>query len=262
MAISKFEIEAAADDLQRALVSAQPTARLLDRLPDLDVDSAYAIQLWNVKRALASGRRISGKKIGLTSKAMQNMFNVDTPDYGHLFSDMEVTNGRIERARMIQPKVEAEIAFVLSRDLDNPREISTQDVLDSTDYVIAALEIVDTRMGDWKISLVDTVADNASSGMYVLGNVQKKISEIDLKNETMDLYKNGKKMNSGRGTDVLGDPAYCVAWLANKMRNYGTLLKKGEVILSGALSAAIAAEKGDVFKAVYSSLGQVEVTFY
>jgi len=120
MAISRFEIEAAADDLQRALVSAVPTTRLLNRFPDLDVDSAYAIQLLNVKRALASGKRISGKKIGLTSKAMQNMFNVDTPDYGHLFSDMEVTNGRIERARMIQPKVEAEIAFVLSRDLDMP----------------------------------------------------------------------------------------------------------------------------------------------
>lgn len=262
MTISKFEIEAAADDLQRALVSAQPTARILDRFPDLDVDSAYAIQLWNVKRALASGRRISGKKIGLTSKAMQDMFNVDTPDYGHLFSDMEVTGGRIERAKMIQPKVEAEIAFVLSRDLDMPGEIRVQDVLDSTEYVIAALEIVDTRIRDWKIALVDTVSDNASSGMYVLGGVRKKISETDLKNETMDLYKNGQKMNSGVGTDVLGDPAYCVAWLANKMRNYGTLLKKGEVILSGALSAAIAAEKGDTFKAVYSSLGQVEVAFH
>lgn len=262
MAISQSEIEAAADDLQRALVSAQPTTRLLNRLPGLDVDSAYEIQLWNVRRALASGKKISGKKIGLTSKAMQEMFNVDTPDYGHLFSDMEVTGGRIERAKMIQPKVEAEIAFVLSHDLDMPGEIGVQDVLDSTEYVIAALEIVDTRMGDWKIALVDTVSDNASSGMYVLGSVRKKISEINLKNETMDLYKNGQKMNSGVGTDVLGDPAFCVAWLANKMRNYGTLLKKGEVILSGALSAAIAAEKGDTFKAVYSNLGQVEVAFY
>ncbi len=177
MAVSKLEIEAAADDLERALVSAVPTVRLLNRFPDLDVDSAYAIQLWNVKRALASGKRISGKKIGLTSKAMQNMFNVDTPDYGHLFSDMEATDGRIERARMIQPKVEAEIAFVLSRDLDMPGEISTQDVLDSTESVIAALEIVDTRMGDWKISLVDTISDNASSGMYVLGNVRKSFRD-------------------------------------------------------------------------------------
>lgn len=266
MAQPKEKIGAIADRLWTALETAVPTTRLMTAHPELDVDDAYAIQLHNVARQVSAGKVISGKKIGLTSKAMQDLFNVTTPDYGHLFSDMDAgagpATGRIERAKMIRPKVEAEIAFILARDLDMPGEITAADVLAATDYVVAALEIVDTRMGDWKIGLVDTVSDNASSGMYVIGNVKKKISEIDLKAETMDFSVNGAKRNSGKGTDVLGDPALCVAWLANKMRAYGTLLRKGEVILSGALSAAIDASANDSFRADYSTLGSVEVTFY
>ncbi|HEY9054856.1 MAG TPA: fumarylacetoacetate hydrolase family protein [Rectinemataceae bacterium] len=262
MALSQKHIQEAADALDAASRSCQATEKLTLRYPGIDVDDAYAIQMLNVRRALDRGGVISGKKIGLTSKAMQDMFGVTTPDFGHLFADMEVSEGRIERSSMVQPKVEAEIAFVLARDLDMVREITAADVLAATDYVVAALEIVDSRIGNWKIGYCDTVSDNASSGRYVLGSIRKKVSEIDLKAETMDFFVNGEKRNSGKGTDVLGDPAYCVAWLANSMRKYGTLLKKGEVILSGALSAAISASAGDTFRADYSSLGHVSVAFY
>ncbi|MGB4587150.1 MAG: fumarylacetoacetate hydrolase family protein [Rectinemataceae bacterium] len=262
MALALAEIATAAEALDAATRTCVPIEKLTLTYPAIDVDGAYAVQMRNVERALGAGRKISGKKIGLTSKPMQDMFGVTTPDFGHLFSDMEAASGRIERATMIQPKVEAEIAFVLARDLDMVGEITAADVLAATDYVVAALEIVDSRIGNWKIGYCDTVSDNASSGRYVLGSVRKKIAEIDLKAEVMNFSLNGEPKNSGKGTDVLGDPAYCVAWLANSMRKYGTMLKKGEVILSGALSAAIGAGKGDSFRADYSTLGSVEVAFY
>lgn len=262
MALAPAEIVAAADALDVASRTCVPIEKLTLTYPAIDVDGAYAVQMCNVERALHAGRKISGKKIGLTSKPMQDMFGVTTPDFGHLFFDMEAAGGRIERATMVQPKVEAEIAFVLARDLDMAGEITAADVLGATDYVVAALEIVDSRIGNWKIGYCDTVSDNASSGRYVLGSVRKKIAEIDLKAEVMDFSLNGERKNGGKGTDVLGDPAYCVAWLANSMRKYGTMLKKGEVILSGALSAAIGAGKGDSFRADYSTLGFVEVAFY
>lgn len=261
MALPLKDIIAAADALDAALKSRIPIDKLTLSYPSITVDDAYAIQMRNVNKALVEGSAISGKKIGLTSKPMQDMFGVNTPDFGHLFASMEAKSGRIERASMVQPKVEAEIAFVLSRDLDMTGEITAADVLAATDYVVAALEIVDSRIGNWKIGYCDTVSDNASSGMYVLGSVRKKVSEIDLKAETMDFSMNGERKNSGKGTDVLGDPAHCVAWLATSMRKYGTMLKKGEIILSGALSAAISAGKGDSFRADYSTLGHVEVVF-
>ncbi len=259
---TKFDTGSIADSLQAAADACAPTERLTDKYPGFAVDDAYAVQMRNVVRALEAGLRISGKKIGLTSKAMQDMFGVDQPDFGHLFSWMEAPDGKIRRASLIQPKVEAEIAFVLRRDLDMAREITGADVLEATDYVVAALEIVDSRIGNWKIGLPDTVADNASSGMYVLGTVKKKIAEIDLVGESMALSLNGERKNGGTGADVLGNPAVCVAWLANAMRKYGTLLKAGEVILSGALSAALPAAAGDRFRADYSTLGSVEAVFY
>ena len=261
MSASPAIIHQAADALDSASRTCVSIPKLSETFPGLSVDDAYAIQMRNVARALSQGRVITGKKIGLTSKAMQTMIGVDTPDFGHLYDSMEVRAGTIDRVTMLLPKVEAEIAFVLSRDLDMDRDITTDDVIAATDYVVAALEIVDSRIANWKIGFVDTVSDNASSGMYILGSVKKKLAEIDLKAETMDFHVNGERRNGGKGTDVLGDPAFCVAWLANSMRRYGTILKKGEVILSGALSAAIGAERGDRFTAVYSSLGSVEVAF-
>ncbi|MES1040945.1 2-keto-4-pentenoate hydratase [Peribacillus simplex] len=231
-------------------------------ITDLDVEDAYQIQLETIRRKIQSGLEVSGKKIGLTSKAMQEVLGVDEPDYGHLLDGMKVENdGCISSSRLIQPKVEAEVAFILKKDLHGPH-ITVDDVIDATDYVVASIEVVDSRVMDWKIKLPDTVADNASSGLYILGNRKIHLSEIDLPSIQMSLYKNGDFMNQGTGEAVLGNPAACVAWLANKLHRFKGSLKAGEVILSGALSAAIEAKAGDHFSADFGEkLGKVSVYF-
>ncbi|MFJ7469543.1 2-keto-4-pentenoate hydratase [Peribacillus frigoritolerans] len=231
-------------------------------IPDLDVEDAYRIQLETIRRKTQAGLLISGKKIGLTSKAMQEVLGVDEPDYGHLLDVMEIENdGCISSLRLIQPKVEAEVAFILRKDLHGPH-ITVDDVIEATDYVVAAIEVVDSRVKDWEIKLPDTVADNASSGLYILGDSKIHLSEIDLPSIQMSLYKNGESINQGTGEEVLGNPATCVAWLANKLHRFKGSLNAGEVILSGALSAAIEAKPGDRFTADFGEkLGRVSVNF-
>ncbi|KKK36463.1 2-keto-4-pentenoate hydratase [Mesobacillus campisalis] len=229
--------------------------------PSLTVEDAYKIQIQRIEKATSGGDHITGKKIGLTSLAMQNLLCVDQPDYGHLLQSMEVPNGGIvSLSTLFQPKIEGEIAFVLKQDLTGPN-VSAESVLAATDYVIPAIEIVDSRIKDWKIKLVDTVADNASCGLYVLGTNKVKLSDVDLKSVHMKLLKNSEAVNEGSSTDVLGDPALCVAWLANKLHEYGVSLKAGEVILSGALSEAVEAKPGDQFTASFSTLGEASVQF-
>nr|WP_091662536.1 fumarylacetoacetate hydrolase family protein [Alteribacillus iranensis] len=229
--------------------------------PDLAIREAYDIQLTTIEQKVSKGEAIVGKKIGLTSKAMQELLGVSEPDYGHLLTSMEVKDkGIISRKQVMQPKVEGEIAFILKRDLKGPG-ITTEDVLEATEFVAPALEIVDSRIQDWKITLADTIADNASSGLFILGNNKRSLNEIDLVEEEMVFYKNDEEMNRGKGSAALGNPAYCVAWLANKLSEYDITLKAGEIILSGALSAAVDAAPGDQFKAVFPYLGEVEVSF-
>lgn len=229
--------------------------------PKLSVEEAYQIQLETVQRKLNQGQIVVGKKIGLTSVAMQNLLGVNEPDYGHLFNEMEVeVGGDIPFNRVMQPKVEAEIAFVLKEDLFGP-SITAEDVLRATDYVVPALEIVDSRILNWKIKLADTIADNASSGLFVLGKIPVDVQNLNLAEVKMSFYKNGELMNTGIGSDVLGHPANCVAWLANKLSQFGTSLKAGEIILSGALSAANDAKPGDEFTATFDALGEVYVRF-
>lgn len=229
--------------------------------PSFTVADAYAAQMHNVKRWTGSGRVISGKKIGLTSKGMQEQLGVDEPDFGHLFGDMDCSaSGRIPADELLQPKIEAEIAFILKDDLSG-REVTAEDVLDATEYVVAAFEIVDSRIKDWKLRLPDTVADNASAGRYVLGAKRVPPRHIDLSAIAMEIFKNGEPAGAGISSAVLGTPAYSVAWLSNKLRGYGVALRKGEVILSGALSAAPAASAGDVFEAHFSVLGDVRAEF-
>ncbi|OXM87006.1 2-keto-4-pentenoate hydratase [Paenibacillus rigui] len=236
-------------------------APLTDIYPHLTVDDAYQIQLKGIARKLGEGRQIVGKKIGLTSVAMQELLGVDQPDYGHLLDHMEVSNrGMIPVSSLFQPKAEAEIAFVLHTDLKGP-SVTVEDVLNATEYIVPALEIVDSRITDWTIKLEDTIADNASSGLFVLGNETFSAKEMDLTKVTMDLLRNGQFINSGSGSAVLGNPAACVAWLANALHDYGVRLEAGEVILSGALSAAIAVQQGDRVTADFHHLGTVEVTF-
>lgn len=228
--------------------------------PDLGIADAYKIQLLNIEKELADGRTITGKKIGLTSEAVQGMLGVNQPDFGHLLDHMAVKDGEIKRNTLLQPKVEAEIAFVLKEDIHGPNA-TEEDVLAATDYVSAALEIVDSRISNWKIGIIDTVADNASSGRYIFSDKKVDPKTIDLKAISMDFYKNGEYVNSGKGSATLGDPLFCVAWLANTLFEYGVVLKKGEVILSGALSAMLPAEAGDDFTARFSELGEISVRF-
>jgi 2-keto-4-pentenoate hydratase len=250
-----------AEHLERAVMRGEGVEPLTSLDPELTITDAYQVQLHTIDKKVQAGSKIVGKKIGLTSLAMQKMLGVDQPDYGHLLDEMVVQNGgEVPFQRVLQPKVEAEIAFVLKKDLIGPR-VSTLDVLLATDYVVAALEIVDSRVADWKIKLQDTVADNASSGLYVLGDKRVKPDEIDLSMVGSVLYKNGEMMNTGVGAAALGNPATCVAWLANKLFEFGITLKAGEVILSGALSAAVNAEPGDRFSARLAHLGEVSVSF-
>lgn len=255
-----LKYEVIAESLKQAEMSCVAIDQISKSNPDLQIPDSYKIQLINIDRELNSGKKITGKKIGLTSLAVQNMLGVNQPDFGHLLNSMEVQNNTIKRSTMLQPKVEGEIAFVLKDDIVGPNA-TVEDVINATEYVAAAIEIVDSRIANWKISIIDTVADNASSGMYVISDKKVDPKTIDLKNITMDFYKNEEKMNSGVGSAALGDPAFCVAWLANTLWEYGVVLKKGEVVLSGALSAMLVAEAGEEFTASFSELGDVSVKF-
>ncbi|MBS4208316.1 fumarylacetoacetate hydrolase family protein [Bacillus sp. FJAT-50079] len=229
--------------------------------PMLSIHEAYDIQLENIERKVAQGQKIVGKKIGLTSKAMQALLGVDEPDYGHLLDSMVVENGgAVQMQNVLQPKVEAEIAFILKKDLRGPN-VTALDVIRATDYILPAIEIVDSRIKDWKIQLPDTIADNASSAFYVLGGKPTKIEDVDLELIGMVLMKNGKVVNTGVGAAALGNPVHCVAWLANRLADFDIPLRAGEVILSGALSAAVDAAEGDSFTARFAHLGQVSVHF-
>jgi 2-keto-4-pentenoate hydratase len=249
-----------ADQLFNAERDRKAILPLTEQDSSLNIDDAYQIQLANVKRVLEMGHTVSGKKIGLTSPGIQKQLGVSEPDYGHLFASMDCKDGNIPSGDLLQPKIEGEIAFVLKADLSG-ENVTREDVIKATDYVSAAFEIVDSRIVDWKIKLVDTVSDNASSGRYVLGSKRLKLSEVDLPRVTMKLYKNGELVGEGTGAAVLGDPCISVAWLANRLRSYGVSLKAGEVILSGAFSAAPLALKGDTFAADFSSFGRIEAGF-
>ncbi|MDR2940547.1 MAG: 2-keto-4-pentenoate hydratase [Clostridiales bacterium] len=232
----------------------------LSEMDSFTLDDAYAVQLANISRVTEMGYTVSGKKIGLTSPGIQKQLGVNEPDYGHLFEAMECPNNIVSADDLILPKIEAELAFILSADLAGGN-VTEEDVINATEYVVGAFEIVDSRVADWKIKLVDTVADNASSGRYILGTKKLAPKDIDLTAETMSLYKNGAKVEEGSSAAVLGNPCKAVAWLANRLWGYGVTLKKGEVILSGAFSAAPPAQKGDTFRVEFSSLGVVEAVF-
>ena len=250
----------AAELLYNALAEREPIDGISVTYPGLTVEDAYEIQLMNVKRYLDEGKLINGKKVGLTSKPMQELLGINEPDYGHLYEDMDKKNGIIYMDDVIAPKAEGEIAFVLKEDLIGPN-VTIEDVYRATDYVLASIEIVDSRIKDWKIKLVDTVSDNGSSSCYVLGSKKVKLANISLPDIEMTVYKNGEKLDFGKGSNVLGNPAESVAWLANKLYQFGVKLNKGEVILSGAITAAPKAEKNDTFEFKFTHLGSVTAEF-
>lgn len=253
------------DKVAESLLEAERTKRaiapLTEKYPDLKVEDAYRIQLDVMAKKVKQGSKVIGKKVGLTSVAMQQMLGVDEPDYGHLLEDMRVEDGGIVKVNdLLSPKVEAEIGFILGEDLKGPN-VTFLDVLMATKYVVPTLEIIDSRIGDWKIKLVDTVADNGSSAKVVVGNQVTPIDGIDLRTVGMVIFQNGEMADTGSGAAVLGHPAQAVAWLANKLYEFGIDLKAGELILPGALTKALPVQRGDQFSAHFGSLGSVSVTF-
>ncbi|HZG80757.1 MAG TPA: fumarylacetoacetate hydrolase family protein [Brevibacillus sp.] len=257
----KQVIDVIATELLEAERSRLPIAPITERYADLDVTDAYEIQLEVMRRKLAEGRTVIGKKVGLTSVAMQKMLGVDEPDYGHLLDDMRVEDGdTVDTSEMLRPRVEAEIGFVLSQDLVGPH-VTYLDVLMATKYLVPTIEIIDSRIADWKIKLIDTVADNGSSAKVVVGKKINAIDGIDIGSVGMSFYKNDELIATGAGAAALGHPAHAVAWLANKLHEFGIQLKAGELILPGALSAAVNVEPGDNIVAQFGSLGSVSVKF-
>ncbi|MFD0653707.1 2-keto-4-pentenoate hydratase [Streptomyces malaysiensis] len=225
------------------------------------IEAAYAVQRLNLQREQATGRRIVGRKIGLTSPAVQRQLGVDQPDFGALFADMAVPEGgEVPAGRLLQPKVEAEVALVLGHDLPH-RRCTVVDLLRATDFALPALEIVDSRVRDWDISIVDTVADNASSGLYVLGASPVPLAGLNLRSVRMTMTRNGETASQGTGADCLGSPLNAAVWLASALAERGDPLRAGDLVLTGALGPMVPAAPGDVFHARISDLGAVEVRF-
>jgi 2-keto-4-pentenoate hydratase len=250
-----------ADALWDAELTRQPIAPLTGRDLDLTIDDAYAIQTHNIERRRAAGAKVGGRKIGLTSRGMQEMLGVNEPDYGVLLDDMFVEDGdEIDITTMLQPRIEAELAFVMQTDLAGPG-ITTGRALAAIAGVLPAVEIVDSRIADWKIKLIDTVADNASSGRVVVGGRMRKVNEVDLRLIGMVISRNGEVIDTGAGAAALGNPARCVAWLANKLGTFGDSLRAGDVVLPGAVHRMVAVRPGDVFRAEYAHLGAVTARF-
>jgi 2-keto-4-pentenoate hydratase len=254
-------IDRFADELARATADRQPVEPLTDRTPELVVEDAYAIQTRVIERRIAGGARAIGRKIGLTSRPMQNLLGVDEPDFGVLLDDMFVEDGdEIDLGSLLQPRVEAELAFVMERDLAGPG-VTTAKALTAIAGALPAIEVVDSRVVDWRIKLVDTVADNASSGLLVVGGRMRKVTDIDLRLIGVAVSRNGEMIDTGAGAAALGNPARCVAWLANKLGGLGAGLRAGDVVLPGAVHRMVPVRPGDVFRADFSRLGGVTARF-
>lgn len=250
-----------ASELYDALRGRHVVSPLIERYPDLTIDDAYAISLGFLARRRRDGERVVGKKIGVTSKAVQDMLGVHQPDFGFLTDWMRTGEEiDIDAKALIAPRAEAEIAFVLKDSLNGPG-ITAADVVAATDFIAPCFEIVDSRIRDWKIGIVDTVADNASCGVFVLGEAKADPREHDLPALHVTVTKNGAPLSEGYGSAVQGDPAQAVAWLANTLGAYGVTLDAGDVILSGSLVPLEPAVKGDVFEMTLHGIGTCTARF-
>jgi 2-keto-4-pentenoate hydratase len=235
-----------------------PIPPLIGQFPDLTAGDAYEIQLVNIRRR---GVDVVGHKVGLSSKAMQEMMGVDEPDYGHLLADMRLTEDRpVDAGRYCYPRVEIEVAFVLGADLPG-EECTEADVLDATAALAPSIELIDSRIADWKISLADTIADNASSAGFVLGAARVPPSIVDVRRIEAVLYRDGAEVARGRSDAVLGNPVTAVAWLARTVAKHGVRLHAGHVIMPGACARAVDAHPGDAFRATFTGLGDVSLRF-
>lgn len=234
---------------------------LRDGLDPTDVDGAYAVQTINTRYWEAQGRRIVGRKAGLTAKAVQTQLGVDQPDFGVLFEDMRVADGgNLDPARTLQPKAEAEIAFILGADLLDP-DTTVEQVAAAVASVHAAIEIVDSRIADWKISFADTVADNGSSAFFVLADDGLPLAGLDLEGAAMEMDVGGKVASTGVGAAALGNPLNAAAWLAQTLAARGEPLKAGDILLAGALGPMVALTPGDHVEARIAGIGACSFTY-
>jgi len=257
--LSMTKIAEFGDELFHSWQSRVPVEPLTEREPSITVEHAYRIQEHVIKRRLALGDRIVGKKIGLTSRVVQRAFGVSEPDFGQLLASMAATDS-IVASTMLQPRAEGEVAFLLERDLEGPG-ITNADVIHATHSVLPCFEIVDSRIRNWRIRLQDTVADNASGGLFVLGDRAVDLKGLDLSTCGMVLEKNGGIECTGVGAAALGSPVNCVTWLANAMGRFGMPLRAGEIILSGSLGALIPVAAGDHLNLSIGGIGSAAVRF-
>jgi 2-keto-4-pentenoate hydratase len=259
MTTDESQIERVASLLAEAADSKVPIAPVRELLGD--IEAAYAVQSISTRRALASGRRLVGRKIGLTSAAVQKQLGVNQPDYGMLFADMARGNGeQISLTDVMQPKVEAEVAFVLERDLTEA-PLTAADLFRAIAYAVPAIEIVGSRIANWDIRITDTIADNASSGLYVLGSRPVRLTDFEPVLCGMVMERAGEPVSVGAGIACLGSPLNAALWLANVMAKAGEPLRAGDTILSGALGPMVAVKAGDVFDVRIEGLGAVRAAF-
>lgn len=255
------DLTQAAKALSVAYQTRTPIPPLTETNPGLSVADAYRIQLLQVEQWRSAGRRVRGHKVGLTAKVMQRQLGVDQPDYGHLFADMFHLESLPVRADdFISPKVEPEIAFVLNEDLTGP-DVTVVDAIRAVDYLLPALEIIDSRIADWRITLADTIADNASSAGVILGSTPVPLDGVDLRLTGCAVYQDGHVVDTGAGAAVLGSPLNALVWLANTVGPLGISLAAGSVILPGALTAAVPVAPGKSVTATFAGIGSVTAHF-
>jgi len=256
-------IETLGDELFNALQDRRTLPPLTERHPDIQLEDAYRISLRFLERRQQLGEQVVGKKIGVTSEVVQQMLNVHQPDFGFLTDHMQVPDASdvsLREYRLVQPRAEGEIAFILGEDLTGTA-ITADDVLAATEYVAPCFEIVDSRIDDWKIRIQDTVADNASCGVFALGPQRVDPRQIDLAQVRLQLFKNGHPAGNGLGSAVQGHPCAAVAWLANTLGRLGIPFRKGEIILSGALAPLVPVAAGDRVSLTLSGLGESSLRF-
>ena len=259
--LDETQIAEIADQLLKAEEARHPIAPLTATHPELVIEDAYRIQLATTSVKLKQGARVIGKKAGITSKAIQQLFGVNEPDFGQLLDYMIVADGgNLDASSLIQPKVEPEIAFIMASDLKGPG-LTAAHVLSATRYVLPVLEVIDSRIVDWKIKLCDTVSDNASCGRVVTGLAKHPVGGVDLRLIGVVLEKNGEIVATGAGAAALGNPANAVAWLANKLAEFDDGLKADDLVLPGALTTAIELKPGDTVRASFDRLGTVSARF-
>jgi 2-keto-4-pentenoate hydratase len=243
-----------------------PIGPLTETFPGIDVVDAYEIQLANIRRKIAAGARVRGHKVGLSSPVMQQMMGVDEPDYGHLLDSMVVSqDSPIAAGRYCYPRIEVEIGYLLGSALPGA-DCTEADVLAATEYIVPSLELIDSRITDWRIKLADTIADNASSAGVILGAERKTPDElaaagVNLSDIDAVLFQGGEEIARGNTSAVLGNPTACVAWLARKVADFGVKLEAGHLILPGSCTRAIDARPGSVFRAEFAGLGTVTAEF-